>query len=147
MYTMICTYTLEPGSGAQLKQRLQAEYESLISRLPGLVSYCLLWRNAEQVISINIFDSKGHADLSSGPLGFCMRKVLDDCILGRPEIVSGQTEVESTIAARVSRGTRQQHRPAEGHGALDGDPLSVSHPGSTSFTVGRAYHLPGKIPA
>ena len=146
MYTMIDTYTLEPRAGAQLKQRLQAAYESLISCLPGLVGYCLLWRNADQVISISIFDSKGHADLSSGPLGFCMRKVLGDHILGQPEIISGQTEVKSSVAARVSRGIRQQHRPAEDHEALDGDPLSVSHPGSTSFTTGRAYHLPGKIP-
>ncbi len=147
MYTTIYNYTLVPGAGAKLKQRIQAEYESLISRLLGLVGYYLLQTSADQVISISIFDSKGHADLSSGPLGFCMRKVLGDCILGQPEIVSSQTEVESSEAARISRGIRRQHPPAEGHGALDGAPLSVSHPGSTSFTGGRAYHILAKNPA
>ena len=97
MYTMIDTYTLEPRAGAQLKQRLQAEYESLIRYMPGLVDYYLLEGNADQVISISIFDSKGHADLASGLLGFCMRKVLGDCILGQPQIVSGQTEGESSV--------------------------------------------------
>ncbi len=147
MYTTICIYTLGPGAGAKLEQRLQAEYESLISRLPGLIGYYLLQGNADQVISISIFDSKGHADLASGLLGYCMRKVLGDCILGQPQIVSGQTEVESSGAARASRGIRRQHPPAGGYGALDGDPLSASHPGSTSFTAGQASHLRAKIPA
>ena len=119
MYTMIYTYTLEPGAGAQLKQRLQVEYESLISRLPGLVGYYLFEGYADQVISISIFDSKGHADLSSGLLGFCIRKVLGDHILGQPQIISSQIEVESSVAAHASRGIRQQHRPAGGYGALD----------------------------
>ena len=102
MYTTICNYTLVPGAGAQLKQRLQEEYESLTSCLPGLVGYYLLQGSADQVISINLFDSKAHADLASGPLGFCMRKVLGDYILGPPEVVSGQIEVESSVAACTS---------------------------------------------
>jgi hypothetical protein len=136
LYTMTCTYTLVPGSGAQLKQHLQEEYESLISRLPVLVGYCLLWRKADQVTSICIFDSKGHADISKGPLGFCMRKVLGDCILGQLEVASGQAKVECSVATRASRGIDQQHWPAEGHEALAGDPLGVSHPGSMFLTAG-----------
>ena len=141
MYATICTYALVPGARAKLKQLLQAEYKSLISRLPGLLGYSLLQGKADQLISISIFDSKGHADLSSGLLGFCMRKVLDDGILGRPEIVSSQIEVESSGAARASQSICRQQSPAEGYGALAGDPLSISHPGSASFTGGRAYHL------
>ncbi len=94
MYTTICTYTLVPGSRAKLEQRLQAEYESLIRYLPGLVNYYLIEGKADQLISISIFDSKGHTDLCSGPLGYCMRKVLGDCLLGQPQIVSGQTAGE-----------------------------------------------------
>ena len=146
MYTTIGTYTLVPGARAKLKQLLQAEYKSLISRLPGLVGYYLFEGNADQVISISIFDSKGHADLSSGLLGFCIRKVLGDGILGQPQIVSGQTEGEGSGAARASRGIRRQNPPAGGYGALAGDLLSVSHPGSASFTGGRVSHL-AKPPA
>ena len=147
MYTTICNYTLVPGAGAQLKQRLQEEYESVTSCLPGLVGYYLLQGNADQVISISIFDSKAHADLSSGPLGFCIRKVLGNRILGQPETISGQIEVESSGAARASRSICRQNPPAGGYGALDGAPLSASHPGSTSFTAGQASHLRAKIPA
>ena len=107
MYTTICTYTLVPGAGAKLKQRLQAEDESLISRLPGLLGYYLFQGKADQVISISIFDSKGHADLSSGPLGFCIRNALGDCILGQPKIVSGQTDVYTVTQARASRSDRR----------------------------------------
>ena len=147
LYATIYIYTLGPGARAKLKQLLQAEYKSLISRLPGLVGYYLFEGNADQVISISIFDSKGHADLSSGLLGFCMRKVLGDGILGQPQIVSSQIEVESSGAARASRSICRQQSPAEGYGALAGDPLSVSHPGSTSFTDGQASHLRAKVPA
>jgi hypothetical protein len=107
MYTTICKYTLVPRAGDKLQQRIQAEYESLISRLPGLVGYYLLLGNADQLISISIFDSKGHADLASGPLGFCIRNALGDCILGQPQIVSGQTEVDSNGEARASRSDRE----------------------------------------
>ncbi len=98
MYTTICTYTLVPGAWAKLKQRLQTEYKPLISRLPGLLDYYLLQGKADQLISISIFDSKGHADLASGLLGFCMRNALGDCMLGQPKIVSGQTEVDRVLS-------------------------------------------------
>lgn len=112
MYTTICKYTIVPGSMAEFfKRRIQAEFEPLISRLPGFVGYCLLEVNADQVVSVSTFDSKGHADMASGPMGFWMRRLSSatgDSILGQSEIVSGQTEMDSSVEARSSRSVRQQ---------------------------------------
>jgi hypothetical protein len=112
-----------------------------------LVNYYLIEGNADQVISISIFDSKGHADLSSGPLGYCMRKVLGDCLLGQPQIVSGQTEGEEQRRNVLNQAgvSASGASPSRGHEALDEDHLSVSLPGSTSFTAGRSYHLLRRI--
>ena len=80
----------------------------------------------DQLVSISIFDSKGKAALADGPMGFWMRRLsaaLSDCILGRPAIVSGQTEVYSRVETLASRSVGHQHPPAGGRGALDGDHL------------------------
>ncbi len=117
MYTTICTYTLVPGSGAALKRHIQAHFVPRISCLPGFVGYYLLEVSADQLVSVSIFDSKGKADLASGPTGFWLRRLsaaAGDCILGPPVIVSGQTEGYSRLEARASRSVRQQRPPAGG---------------------------------
>jgi hypothetical protein len=108
MYTTICKYDIVPGSGAEFKRCIQAEVEPRISCLPGFVGYYLLEVSTDQVVSVSVFDSKGHADIASGPTGFWMRNVLGDYILELPEIVSGQTEVYSSVEARSSRSDCQQ---------------------------------------
>ena len=105
MYTTIDKYRIVPGAGAELKRHIQMEFKPLIGRLPGFVGYYLLEVGADQLVSVSIFASKGKADLASGPTGFWMRRLssaLGDCILGRPEIVSGQTEVYSRVEAPTS---------------------------------------------
>jgi hypothetical protein len=114
MYTTIAIYTVVNGDAEKLKQRIQTDYGPLISQLPGLIGSYLLEGRADQVISLNIFDSKGHADLASGPLGFWMRQVLGDCTVGQPEIVSGQMEgitaPHGTLLSLVGSGTRWKPR-------------------------------------
>ena len=95
MYTTIRTYYVKPGSGSQLKGRIQALVAPLIRGLPGFVGYYLLDVSTDQVTSISIFDSKDHADAASGPTGFWMRDALGDYIRGLPEIIAGQTEVHN----------------------------------------------------
>ena len=93
MYTTLRTYYLKPGSGSRLKRRIQAHIEPRISGLPGFIGSYLLEVSADQVTSVSIFDSKGHADIASGPTGFWMRDALGDDVLGLPEIIAGQTAV------------------------------------------------------
>ncbi len=55
MYTTIRTYYIKPGSGSQLKQRIQELVEPQISGLPGFMSYyryCQLGKVAEQYARI-----------------------------------------------------------------------------------------------
>ena len=103
MYTTIQTYYMKPGSGSELKQRIQALVEPRISGLPGFVGYYLLEVRTDRISSISIFDSKGHADMASGPTGFWMRHALDDVILGLPEIIAGQTVVYNGQACSSQR--------------------------------------------
>ncbi len=57
--------------------------------------------------SISIFDSKGHADMASGPTGFWMSEALGNEVLGLPEIFAGQTEVYTVTQARSSQRDRK----------------------------------------
>jgi hypothetical protein len=95
MYTTIHTYYVKPGSGSQLKRRIQAYVEPRISGLPGFVGYYLLDVSTDQVTSISIFDSKGHADAASGSTGFWMRDALGDYVRGLPEIIADQMEAHN----------------------------------------------------
>ena len=108
MYTTICKYTIVPGSGSELKRRIQAQVEPRISGLPGFVAFYLLEVSADQMTSVKIFDSKGHADLASGPTSFWMRDALGDDVLGLPEIIAGQTDVYSSVEARSRHSDHQQ---------------------------------------
>ncbi len=89
MYTTICTYSIKPGSWSELKHRIQEDVEPRISGLPGFIFSSLLEMNADKVTIVSLFDSKGHADLASGPIGFWVRAALGDYILRLPEIISG----------------------------------------------------------
>ena len=108
MYTTVRTYYLKPGSGSRLKRRIQAHVEPRISGLPGFVAFYLLEVSADQMTSVRIFDSKGKADIASGPTSFWMRDALGDDILGLPEIIAGQTDVYSSVEARSRHSDRQQ---------------------------------------
>ncbi len=107
MYTTIRTYYIKPGSGSQLKQRIQEFVEPQISGLPGFMSYYLLEVRTDRMSSISNFDSKGHADMASSPTGFWMRKALGNDVLGLPEIIDGQTEVYTVTQARSSQRDRE----------------------------------------
>ncbi len=107
MYTTIHTYYIKPGSGTELKQRIQALVEPRISGLPGFVGYYLLEVRTDRMTSISIFDSKGHADMASGPTGFWMRDALNNSVLGLPEIIAGQTDVYSGQACSSQRDRQQ----------------------------------------
>ena len=107
MYITVRTYYLMQGSGSELKRRIQAHVEPRISGLPGFVAYYLLEVSADQVTSVSIFDSKGHADSASGPTSFWMRDALGNDVLGLPEIIAGQTDVYSSVEARSSHSDRQ----------------------------------------
>jgi hypothetical protein len=85
MYTTIRTYYIRPGSWPEFKRRFQTHVMPWIRGLPGFVGSYLLEVSADQVSSISIFDSKGHADLASGPIGFWMRDAVGDSVLGLPE--------------------------------------------------------------
>ncbi len=111
MHTTIRTYYIKPGSGYQLKQRIQVLVEPQISGLPGFISYYLLEVRTDRMASISIFDSKGHADIASGPTGFWMSEALGNDVLGLPEILAGQTEVYNVTQARSSQRDRQQMVP------------------------------------
>jgi hypothetical protein len=106
MYTTIRTYHIKPGSWPELKRRIQTQIEPRISELPGFIVSYLLEVSANKVTSVSIFDSKGHADLASGPIGFWMRQALGDYVLGLPEIISGQTEVYNGMQACSSHSDR-----------------------------------------
>ena len=108
MYITVRTYYLRPGSWSRLKRRIQAHVEPQISGLPGFVGSYLLEVSADQMTSVCIFDSKGYADIASGPTGFWMRHALGDSVLGLPEIISGQTDVYSSVEARSRHRDRQQ---------------------------------------
>ncbi len=84
MYMIIRKYAIVPGSAPELKRRIQTDLLPLISYLPGLIAFYLLDVSAEEVASVTIFDSKGHADMASGPTAFWMRKALGDDVLGFP---------------------------------------------------------------
>ena len=111
MYTTIRNYYIKPGSGSQLKRRIQELVEPQISTLPGFVGYYLLEVRTDRMSSVSIFDSKGHADLASGPTGFWMREALGDDVLGLPEIIDGQTDVYNVTQAHSSQRDRQQMVP------------------------------------
>ncbi len=108
MYTIIRKYDIVPGSASELKRRIQADLEPLVSCLPGFVAYYLLDVSTDEVVSISIFDSKGHADIASGPTAFWARDFLDGFILGLPEITVGQTEVYHSMQGRSSQSDCQQ---------------------------------------
>jgi hypothetical protein len=108
MYTTMRTYSIRPGSWPELKRRFQTYVKPRISGLPGFVASYLLEVSADQVTSVSVFDSKGHADLASGPIGFWMRDALGDAVLGLPEIISGQSEVSRSGGARSRHSDRQQ---------------------------------------
>ncbi len=59
-----------------------------VEHLPFLFS-SLLEMNDNKVTIVSFFDSKGHADLASGPIGFWVRAALGDYILKVPAIPSG----------------------------------------------------------
>jgi hypothetical protein len=108
MYMTIRTYSIKPGSDSELKRRIQAQVEPRISGLPGFVGYYLLRGRSDQMTSISLFDSKGHADIASSPIGFWMCDALGDDVLGLPEIIAGQMEVSNDTEARSSQRDRQQ---------------------------------------
>jgi Antibiotic biosynthesis monooxygenase len=107
MFTTIHSYYIKPGSGSELKQRIQALVEPRISGLPGFVGYYLLEVRTDRMTSISIFESKGHADMAGGPTSFWMRNVLDDSVLGLPEIITGQTDVYKGQACSSQRDRQQ----------------------------------------
>ena len=107
MYTTIHIYYIKAGYGSWLKQRIQALVEPRISNLPGFVGYYLLDERTDRMTSISIFDTKGHADMASGPTGFWMREALEDSILGLPEIIAGQTDVYIGQACSSQRDRQQ----------------------------------------
>jgi hypothetical protein len=104
MYTTIHTYYLKPGSGSELKQRIQACVEPRISGLPGFVGFYLLEVRTDRMTSISIFDSKGHADTASG---YWIRDALSDFALGLPEIIAGHTDVYNGQACSSQRDHQQ----------------------------------------
>jgi hypothetical protein len=108
MYTTLRTFYIMPESGSELRRRIRAHVEPLIRGLPGFVGYYLLEVSADKVTSVSIFDSKGHADIASGPTSFWMRDALGDYGLGLPEIISGQTDVYSSVETRSSHSDCQQ---------------------------------------
>ncbi len=108
MYTTIRKYYIVPGSASELKRRVQADFEPLVSCLPGFVAYYLLDVSIDEVVSISIFESKGYADIASGPTAFWTRDFLDGFVLGLPEITTGQTEVYHSVQGRSSQSDRQQ---------------------------------------
>ena len=108
MYTTVRTYTIKPGSWPELKRRIQTHVEPRISSLPGFVGYYLLEVSADQITSVRIFDSKGHADIASGPTSFWMRDALGDDVLGLPEVIAGQTDVYSSVEACSRHRDHQQ---------------------------------------
>ncbi len=91
MYTIIRKYAIVPELASELKRRVQTDLVPLISCLPGFVAYYLINVGADEVVSVSIFESKGHADLASGPTDFWTRSFLDGFIQGLPEITAGQT--------------------------------------------------------
>jgi hypothetical protein len=98
MYMVIRKYYIIPGSSPALQQRAQTELVPLLRQIPGFLTHYLLPVGEDKIVSISLFDSKGNADLASGPTGFWMRHLssaLGDCILGLPEIIAGQTGVYS----------------------------------------------------
>ncbi len=103
MYTIIRTYAIVPESASELKRRVQTDLVPLINCLPGFVAYYLLDVSADEVVSVSIFDSKGHADMASGPTNFWTRDLLDGFIQGLPEITAGQTEVYHSVQGRSSQ--------------------------------------------
>jgi hypothetical protein len=107
MYTTIHTYYIKPESCSVLKQRIQALVEPRISGLPGFVGFYLLEERTDRMTSISIFDSKGHADIASGPSGFWIRDALRDSVLGLPEIITGQTDVYNGQACSSQRDYQQ----------------------------------------
>jgi Antibiotic biosynthesis monooxygenase len=107
MYTTIHTYYVKPGSGSELRQRIQALVEPRISGLPGFIGYYLLEVRTDRVTSISIFESKGHADMASGPTGFWLRHALGDAVLCLPEIIAGQTDVYNGQACSSQRDRQQ----------------------------------------
>ena len=108
MYTIIRKYYIVPGSWSELKRRIQTHFEPLISSLPGFVGSYLLEVSTDEVASVSIFDSKGKADIASGPTSFWTRDVLGGILQGLPEIVAGQTAVYSSVLGRSSHSDRQQ---------------------------------------
>jgi len=107
MYTTIHTYYIKPGSSSDFKQRIQALVEPRISGLPGFIGYYLIEVRTDRMISISVFDSKGHADMASGPIGFWMRDTLDGSVLGLPEIIAGKTDVYNGQACSSQRDRQQ----------------------------------------
>ena len=89
-------------------RRIQALVEPQIHRLPGLVDYYLLEVSPDQITSISLFDNKGHADMANGPIDFWLRKALDGCMQGLPEISAGPTNGSNGRQAGTGQGEYQQ---------------------------------------
>jgi hypothetical protein len=94
MYASIRRYKVKPGSGAEITQRVNTGFVSIISKATGFVAYYLVDAGNDVLATVSVFQNQAGAEESNRLAADWVKQNIASLVVGSPEITAGEVTVD-----------------------------------------------------
>lgn len=96
MYASIRRYKTSPGKAAELAQRVNEGFVSIIGKAPGFVAYYVVDAGNDVVASVSVFQDQAGSEESNRMAADWVKRNIASLVSGPPEITAGAVTVYKT---------------------------------------------------
>lgn len=93
MYASVRKYQVDPGSVAEITQKVQQEFVAIVSEVPGFVAYYLVDGGGGTVSTVSIYENQAGAEESNRRAADWVKGSLASLISAPPDITAGDVTV------------------------------------------------------